>query len=121
MSEILNLDIFKKEFKEIQINSEVYKVPAEIPVMMFLELMDVSKGGDTAKMKQGLKIMYDIFKICQPELELKKFETLFTLEQYTAVINWLFAGISVEETMKLLTEAKEAMKDGKKKPAEASK
>jgi hypothetical protein len=120
MSEILNLDVFKKEFKEIQINGEIYKVPADIPTLMFLELMETTKGGDITKMKQGLKIMYDVFKLCQPDLQYEKFTTLFTLDQYTAVINWLFAGISIEETMKMLTETREAMKDGKKKPLEAS-
>jgi hypothetical protein len=120
MSEVLNLTVFKKEFKEIITDKGTFKVPSDIPVVMFLELMDVSKGGDTNKMKQGLKIMYDIFKICQPELKWDEFSTLMTLNEYTAVINWLFADISVEDTMKMLSEAKDAMKDGKKKPQEAS-
>ena len=118
--EVLNLDVFQKEFKEIKIGGKSYKVPAEIPTLMFFELMEVTKDGDVAKMEQGLNIMYDIFKIHQPELTFKEFALLFTLKEYTAVINWLFAGISAEETMKRISDAEDQMKDGKKKQPEAS-
>jgi hypothetical protein len=118
--EILNLDLFEESFKEIKLKGKIYKVPADIPTVLFFELMEVSKGGDLANMRKGMDILYKIFKINSPDLTFDEFSSVMTMSQYTATINYLFADISIEETMKMLAEAKEAVKDGKKKPPEAS-
>lgn len=116
MMTILNLDEFKEEIKEIQIKGKIYEIPSDIPTLLYFELLETSKGGEIENMRKGLETLYKVFKIKQPELTYNEYAMMITVDQYTAILNWVFADMSVEETKKRLAEVSEEIKDGKKKP-----
>ena len=113
---ILNLDIFEEKIHEIQIKGKIYKIPSDIPTFLYLELLEANQDGNIDNMKKGLKVMHKIFQILQPKLSYEDFGMIISANKYAAIINYLFADMSAEETIKLLEETKIEIKDGKKKP-----
>ena len=71
------------------------------------------------KIEEGLEVIVDIFKIRQPDLNKDEFLSEIDTDIYTAIVNNIFADMTLEETMEKLKEAKESIKDGKKKPPQA--
>ena len=116
---ILNLDEFIEEINEITLKGTKYKVPSDIPTLMYLELAKANQESAIEGMKKGIAVMHKIFQIHQPKLKFDDFSKLITNNTYAAIINFFTAGMSVEETKKLLEEAKERIKDSKKKPIPA--
>ncbi|MCP4648906.1 MAG: hypothetical protein GY853_02330 [PVC group bacterium] len=115
---VLNLNEFKDGVHEVTIKGDVYKIPDQIPMEIFFDLSATQEGIDG--MKKGLVALHGLFLIYQPDLKYKEFSNLFTLERYTAVMNFVIAGLGIEETKKLLEEAAEEAQTGKKKPDQAS-
>ena len=113
---VLNLDIFEEKIEEIQLKGKVYKIPSDIPTMLYLQLVKTKDLSAGEGMEEGIKIIHKIFQIYQPDLSFKEFSNVITNNQYTAIINFLFAGMSVEETQQQLVEIRQSIKDGKKKP-----
>ena len=116
--EILNLNEFKKEFKKIQLGEKIYKVPKGIPELLYLELIEATNEPMKIGMRKTLEVLHKIFQIYQPKMTLKELG-MITSEQKTAIINYIMADMSIEDTKKALEEAKEMLKDGKKKPPQA--
>jgi hypothetical protein len=117
MSEILNTNLLKKEDKVIQVGEKVYKIPSGLPTKLYLRLLKCNQGDDPIiKMEEGINVLIDIFKIRQPKLNEDELLNELDVDVYTAIINNIFADMSIEETMERLKEAKDSVKDGKKKP-----
>ena len=115
--DVLNTDLLNEDDKEIQIDDKIYLIPADIPTKLYFKLLKIGKDKGIEGMEEGIDILYEIFKIRQPELNEEQFLNSMTINKYTAITNFIFAGMSIEETMKLIQETKESIKDGKKKPS----
>ena len=117
--DILNTNLLDENDKIIKIGDKDYKIPADIPSKLYLRLLKTNQSDDTlGNMTEGIDVIYQIFKIKQPDLKEEEFTNQVGINKYTAIINFLFADMSIEETMERLKEAKESIKDGKKKPEE---
>jgi hypothetical protein len=116
---ILNLDVFEEKIEEIQLKGKIYKIPSDIPTILYLQLVKTKDLPAGEGMEEGVKIIHKIFQIHQPDLSFDEFSGIITNNQYTAIINFLFAGLSVEETQQQLAEIRQSIKDGKKKPLPA--
>jgi hypothetical protein len=116
---IINLDVFQEDVKEFKIKGKIYKVPSDIPTILYLELINKSGENEIENMATGMKTLYKIFKIYQPELTEEEFSLLIGFKQYTAILNNILANMSVEETKELFEEIKENTSDGKKKQSQA--
>ena len=117
---ILNLDVFKEETKDIQLKGKTYIIPKDIPTILYLDLLANSSESPSIGMRKSLEVVHKIFQIHQPDMTLEELGMAITVDQYTAIMNYLIADMDVEETMKVLAEAKLQIKDGKKKPLQAA-
>lgn len=119
-TEQLDVSIFQENVKEIKFKDGVYKIPDSIPTLLYLELLESNQDRTVEGLRKGMESMYKIFQIHQPEMDHEKYMRMMTSDIYAAILNWVFAGMSVEETMKILRDVKEELKDTKKKPLQAS-
>jgi len=115
---ILNTNLLNKEDNEIQLGDKIYKIPGDVPVKLYLKLLGVNQKG-VEGISEGLDVVYDIFKIYHPDFPRDEYDNGISISKYTAIINFIFAGMSIEETISRLQEAEEGAKDGKKKPPQA--
>jgi hypothetical protein len=117
---ILNTSILKVEDHIIDFGDEKYNIPGEIPVELYFRLMERNKIENTAEQfKEGMEIIYEIFKIRNSDMTREKFNSLITINIMTGIINLIFADMTAEETLERLKESREEIKDGKKKPNQA--
>jgi len=119
---IINLDTFTEDVKQFQLKGKIYKIPSDIPTILYLELINKSDSKSSFEsMADGMKTLYKIFKIYQPELIEEDFNLMIGFKQYTAILNNIVADMSIEETKELFNETANSRDDGKKKqsPAES--
>lgn len=116
---VLNLNEFQEEIDEIVIGDKTFKIPKGIPEILYLELIEATSESMKTGMRKILNVLHKIFQIYQPELTIDEFGMMLTAEKKTAVLNFIMAGMSVEDTKKALEEATQQIKDGKKKPLQA--
>jgi hypothetical protein len=117
---ILKTDLLDVKDHEIDFHGEIFKIPGEIPTELYFKLLEKNQSGSNIDgFRDGINTLYEIFKIRQPELTKEKYDSLITINKYTAIINLILADMTVEETMERLKEVKDSLKDGKKKPLQA--
>ena len=117
---ILKTNILKVPDHEVDFDGEIYKIPGELPTELYFRLLERNQAGaEVDGFREGINVMYEVFKIRQPDLKHEKYKKMMTINIFTAIINLIFADLSAEETLERLKEAKESLKDGKKKPLQA--
>jgi len=113
-----NLDIVSGEKRKITLNKVDYIVPAEIPVKKMVKCQkccqDFSvKPEQPELLEYFMKSLFDILTIEQPDLNYDNFDMKPTA--MTALYNFLYAGISPEETLKAINDAMNEVKPELKK------
>jgi len=109
----LNLDVFEEKTNEIELGKKTFVIPEQPSVGLMLALQDLPEGIEG--MEKGLKLLHKVFQIHQA-IEYEDFSLMFNMKTYVAVLNFVLAGISAEETKEMLAEAAEPVEGGKKKP-----
>lgn len=116
----INLDSVIPEDRGIEVHGVKYIIPGSIPVRIMLKaikssqkVMDDSTNADA--IEEAFKALYEIFLIRQPELKYDEFSNSTSFEEYIALVNYIFAGITPEDSKKKLDEIKKTENDVKKK------
>ena len=120
--ELLNTDLLDEELKDIQIGGKTYRISSDIPLKLYNKLLKASSADSFLDgMEKGVEVMFEIFKAYNPTMDKDNFLSAITYKKYTAIMNFITAEMTIEETKARLEEAKEMLKDGKKKPLQAAK
>ena len=101
---ILKTNILKVPDHEIDFEEEgIYKIPGELPTDLYFRLLERNQAGaEVDGFREGINIMYEVFKIRQPDLKREKYDKMMTINIFTAIINLIFADMSAEETLERL-------------------
>ena len=117
---VLNLEVFEEGTHQFEVKGKSYTIDKQPPIGLMLALQSLPEGLEG--MKKGLELLHKVFTVYN-DIEYEDFSMLFTMQSYVAVLNFVLAGISAEETKAMLEDsAKQAEElDGKKKPGPAEK
>ena len=116
--EILNTNLLDQDDKKIQLGETVYNIPSDIPTRLYMQLLKASRNNEVETLEEVPNVLLKIFKLRQ-DVNDEEFLDSLTINKQTAIINNIFADMSIEETLERLNDAKESIKDGKKKPDQA--
>ena len=106
--EILNTDLLDEELQDVQIGGKTYKVSTDISVRLYKKLLKTQTSEDFIDgIEDGAKVLCEIFKVYNPDLDEEEFISAITYKKFTAIMNFITAGLTVEETIERLKEAKE--------------
>jgi len=109
---VLNLDVFEEKTNEIELGDKTFTIPEQPSLGLMLALQDMPEGVEG--MEKGLRLLHKVFNIHQ-KIEYEDFSLLFDMSQYVAVLNFVLAGTSAEDTKEMLEEALIPVEGGKKK------
>ena len=99
----INLDKLNPDDKEIQLAGKKWVIPGSTPVKIMLDIVKSSQRladnpNDVEATENALRAMWEVFKIRNSELTFDDFSKMITIEQYIALVNFIYGGLTPEQT-----------------------
>lgn len=122
MATLINLDKIVPEDKIVVLGGREYTIPGATPVRIMLEILKNAQSiqtnpNDLNAIEKGFKLIYDLLKVRNPDLDYDVFANSIGMEQYIALVNAVYGGLDPEQTKKNIEMARDDKKKAESVPA----